>query len=214
MDIVQRATIHSALGDGARLRIVDLLVESDRTVQELATATEMPGNLLAHHLNVLEDAGLIGRHRSEGDHRRRYVTLRRSALSGLTIDMIKPGSVAFICSHNSARSQYAAAYWQSRTGQTVQSAGSEPAQGVHPTAIRVASERGIDLSDALPQGYSSLIPRPELLITVCDRAREKELPQARRHAHWSIPDPVADGRAGAFRSAFDDIEQRVDALVR
>jgi protein-tyrosine-phosphatase len=214
MDIGQRAEIHSALGDVARLHIVDLLLESDRTVQELATATEMPGNLLAHHLNVLEDASLIGRRRSEGDHRRRYVTLQRSALSGLTIDMIKPGLVAFICNHNSARSQYAAAYWRSRTGQTVQSAGSEPAQAVHPTAIRVASERGIDLSDALPQGYSSLKGRSELLITVCDRAREKELPQARRHAHWSIPDPVADGRVGAFRSAFDDIEQRVDALVR
>jgi protein-tyrosine-phosphatase len=214
MDIGQRAEIHSALGDVARLHIVDLLVESDRTVQELAAATEMPGNLLAHHLNVLEDASLIGRRRSEGDHRRRYVTLQRSALSGLTIDMIKPGLVAFICNHNSARSQYAAAYWRSRTGQTVQSAGSEPAQAVHPTAIRVASERGVDLSDALPQGYSSLTARPELLITVCDRAREKELPQARRHAHWSIPDPVADGRVGAFRSAFDDIEQRVDALVR
>jgi protein-tyrosine-phosphatase len=143
------------------------------------------------------------------------VTLQSFALDGLNFDMmIVPGSVAFICSHNSARSQYAAAYWRSRTSQQAQSAGSEPAQAVHPTAIKVAFERGLDLSNATPQGYDSMKTRPELLITVCDRAREKELPQARRHAHWSIPDPVADGRVGAFRSAFDVIEQRVDALVR
>jgi protein-tyrosine-phosphatase len=128
--------------------------------------------------------------------------------------MVNPGSVVFICNHNSARSQYAAAYWQLRTGQPAQSAGSDPAQAVHPTAIRVALERGLDLSNATPQGYASLTTRPELLITVCDRAREKERPQARRHAHWSIPDPVADGRVGAFRSAFDEIEQRVNTLVR
>lgn len=213
MDILQRAQIHSALGDVARLRIVDLLVESDRTVQELATTTAMPGNLLAHHLNVLEDAGLIARHRSEGDRRRRYVTVQRSAMVGLSTATINPGSVVFACNHNSARSQYAAAYWRARTGQPVQSAGAEPAQVVHPIAIRVASERGVDLSEATPQGYDSLEMPLELLITVCDRAREQELPGWRRHVHWSIPDPVASGRVGAFRSAFDEIEQRVDALV-
>jgi protein-tyrosine-phosphatase len=214
MSLVDRARVHAALGDVARLRIVDLLVESDRSVQELASATEMPGNLLAHHLNVLQQAGLIERHRSEGDRRRHYVTLHRSSLDGLAVDTTTPGSVAFICSHNSARSQYAAAYWRSKTGRPAQSAGLEPARVVHPTAIRVARERGIDLSKATPAGYASLIGRPEWLVTVCDRARENALPEAHAHSHWSIPDPAAEGNVTAFRSAFDQIEMRVDALVQ
>ena len=107
----------------------------------------------------------------------------------------------------------AAAYWQSKTGREAQSAGLVPASAVHPTAIRVAWERGIDLSKATPKGYASLTERPELLITVCDRAREQELPLAHDHAHWSIPDPVETGETEAFRSAFREIEIRVERLL-
>ena len=209
----ERAHTHWALGDGARLALVDLLSESDMAVNELGAAVSLPGNLLAHHLNVLEEAGLIQRRVSEGDGRRRYVTLNRARLSALVPPTTRPGSVVFVCSHNSARSQFAAAYWMRRTGQSAESAGSEPASTVNPLAVRVASERGIDLRDAKPRGYDSVDMVPDLLISVCDRAREGDLPAANRHAHWSIPDPVAVGRVGAFRSAFSEIERRVDALA-
>ncbi len=207
--------MHSALGDEARLQMVDLLVEGDLSVRELAGALEMPGNLLAHHLNVLDDAGIIERRRSEGDHRRRYVTLRRQVLAGLNLApaQVPMSAVVFVCNHNSARSQYAAAYWTSRTGRVATSAGVNPSPAVHPLAIRVAKERGLDLSGARPRGYDSLTREPELLISVCDQAREANLPDAERHIHWSIPDPVAVRQVGAFRSAFDDIEHRVDSLV-
>ena len=207
--------MHSALGDEARLQMVDLLVEGDLSVRELAGALEMPGNLLAHHLNVLDDAGVIERRRSEGDHRRRYVTLRRQVLAGLNLApaQVPMSAVVFVCNHNSARSQYAAAYWTSRTGRVATSAGVNPSPTVHPLAIRVAKERGLDLSGARPRGYDSLTREPELLISVCDQAREANLPDAERHIHWSIPDPVAVRQVGAFRSAFDDIEHRVDSLV-
>jgi ArsR family transcriptional regulator, arsenate/arsenite/antimonite-responsive transcriptional repressor / arsenate reductase (thioredoxin) len=215
MDLPQRAQVHSALGDEARLELVDLLLEGDLSVRELAGALEMPGNLLAHHLNVLDDAGVIERRHSEGDRRRRYVTLRRQALAGLDIAPvpIPMSSVVFVCNHNSARSQYAAAYWTSRTGRVATSAGVNPAPAVHPLAIRVAKERGLDLRGAQPGGYDSLTRVPELLISVCDKAREARLPSAERHIHWSISDPVAVRQVGAFRSAFDDIEHRVDSLV-
>ena len=215
MDLSQRARVHSALGDEARLELVDLLLEGDLSVRELAVAVEMPGNLLAHHLNVLENAGVIERRKSEGDHRRRYVTLRRQVVAGLdlTPEPIPISSVVFVCNHNSARSQYAAAYWTSRTGRLATSAGANPAAAVHPLAIRVAKERELDLTGALPSDYDSLTLKPELLISVCDKAREANLPNTERHIHWSIPDPVAVQQVGAFRSAFDDIEQRVDSLV-
>jgi protein-tyrosine-phosphatase/DNA-binding transcriptional ArsR family regulator len=209
----ERAQVHWALGDGARLALVDLLSESDLTVSELGSAVSLPGNLLAHHLNVLEGAGLIQRRVSEGDGRRRYVTLNRAKLAALARSTARPAAVFFVCSHNSARSQYAAAYWTKRTGQPAGSAGSDPSPTVNPLAVRVASERGIDLRDATPRGYDTVTALPDLLISVCDQAREGDLPAARRHAHWSIPDPVAAGRVSAFRSAFNEIERRVDALA-
>lgn len=205
--------MHAALGDEARLRLVDLLAEGDLSVHELAIGVDLPGNLLAHHLNVLDEAGLIARRQSEGDRRRRYVSLRNETLAGLSLTPEPGTSVVFVCNHNSARSQYAAAYWASRTGGTAASAGANPAAAVHPLAVRVASERGLDLSAEEPRGYDSLGGLPELLISVCDRAREADLPAAQRHVHWSIPDPVIAGRVGAFRSAFDDIERRVDTLT-
>ncbi|HWL48425.1 MAG TPA: ArsR family transcriptional regulator [Acidimicrobiia bacterium] len=213
MDLIQRAGVHAALGDEARLELVDLLLEGDLSVRELAAALGMAGNLLAHHLNVLDDAGVIDRHRSEGDHRRRYVTLQRQALTGLKLMPQPASSVVFVCNHNSARSQYAAKYWTMRTGREAASAGANPATVVHPLAVRVAKERGVDLGAVRPRGYDSLPKSPELLVSVCDQAREADLPDAERHIHWSIPDPVAAGRIGAFRSAFDDIEHRVDALT-
>src|SRR5688500_6437846 len=107
MNVDARSVVHSALGDESRLRAVDLLVAGDLTVRELGSALEMPGNLLAQHLKVLEEAGVIGRRESEGDRRRRYVTLRRDALDTLIPSFGGfTGSVVFVCSHNSARSQY------------------------------------------------------------------------------------------------------------
>lgn len=206
--------MHSALGEEGRLRLVELLFDGDLTVRELGTALGMPGNLLAHHLNVLDEAGVIARLDSDGDRRRRYVTLRREVLDGLIPSRARlSGSVVFVCSHNSARSQYAAAYWNSITGGVPVSAGSHPSAQVHPSAIRVARERGIDLSAAVPRGYESISFVPDVLISVCDRAREGRLPEARRRLHWSIPDPVPAGKVADFRSAFDDVERRVDNLM-
>jgi DNA-binding transcriptional ArsR family regulator len=74
--LMRRARVHSALGEPARLAIVDRLVPGDAAPGELSQEMGIATNLLAHHLRVLEDAGLINRVRSEGDRRRSYVRLR------------------------------------------------------------------------------------------------------------------------------------------
>lgn len=214
MDLERRAGIHGALADPARLRIVDGLGSGDRPVSELQELTGLPGNLLAHHLGVLEEAGLIERRRSEGDRRRRYVVLRRTALHGLLpAAPALAGIPLFVCTHNSARSQFAAGLYRSRTGLEAQSAGTEPASRVHPKAVTVASELGIDLSDAVPRGYDAISDAPDLVVSVCDRAQEAELPFSVRRIHWSVPDPVRAGSTRAFREAFEEIEQRMADLV-
>lgn len=210
----ERARIHAALGDESRLAIVDLLSLGDLSVQEIGATVERPGNLLAHHLDVLESAGLISRRVSEGDRRRRYIVLNRETLTGLMpSQMLQPTSVLFVCSHNSARSQYAAGRWAQLTGTKAESAGVDPAPRVNPTAVSVAAELGVDLSSATPKGYDSISVVPDLVVSVCDRARESDLPEAGRNLHWSIPDPVAVGRVAAFRSAFAQIDARLEDLA-
>ena len=52
----------------------------------------------------------------------------------------------------------------------------------------------------------------EQVVTVCDRAHE-ELDPAPTWWHWSLPDPVADGRPSAFDDVATELEQRIDALA-
>lgn len=214
MNVQDRARIHAALGDRHRLAMVDALALGDRTFQELADGARLPGNLAAHHLDVLEAAGLIERRVSEGDHRRRYISLRRDRLEGLMRHTRpRPDLVLFVCTHNSARSQFAAARWRQVTGLPAESAGSDPGPSVHPDAVRVAREFDLDLEGATPRGYEAVERSPDLVVSVCDRARESGLPFAAPATHWSIPDPVRDGRLDAFRLAFATIADRIDHLA-
>lgn len=214
MELPERARIHAALGDPHRLAIVDALALGDRTPAELGGLTGLPTNLLAHHLRALEAAGLTERRRSAGDGRRRYVVLRADRIAGLVpAARVDAAVVLFVCTANSARSQFAAAEWRRRTGGPSESAGARPAARVHPGAVRAARRRGLDLSGAVPKGYEAVSAEPALVVSVCDRAREGGVPFAAPTLHWSVPDPVADGSAAAFASAFAEIAHRIDRLA-
>ncbi|RQX59696.1 ArsR family transcriptional regulator, partial [Micromonospora chalcea] len=122
--LVERARVHAALGDPARLAIVDALTLGDASPGEIAHTLAMPTNLVAHHVKVLADAGLVVRGRSEGDRRRIYLRLRPAALSALTPPPLAGAHrVVFVCTHNSARSQLAAALWRQRANGDAASAG-------------------------------------------------------------------------------------------
>src|SRR3954453_5197142 len=110
-----RARIHAALSDPARLAIVDALTLGDASPGEIGHDLGLPTNLVAHHVKVLEDAGLIARSRSEGDRRRTYLRLQPDALATLAPPPLPDANrVVFVCTHNSARSQLAAALWRDR----------------------------------------------------------------------------------------------------
>lgn len=210
MDLEARARIHEALGDPHRLAVVDALALTDRSPGDLADLTGLAPNLLAHHLRVLERAGVVTVRRSEGDGRRRYVHLEHPAVAAPVDPPGRADRVVFVCTHNSARSQLAAALWQRRVGGPVASAGTDPASSVHPGARAVGADHGLDLGDAAPRLVTDDLLAGSVVVSVCDQAAE-ELGH-RRALHWSIPDPVRVGTDAAFADAFEQVATWVERL--
>jgi protein-tyrosine-phosphatase/DNA-binding HxlR family transcriptional regulator len=215
--LTERAAIHAALSDPHRLEIVDELAVSDRSPTELGDLLGLGSNLLAHHLRVLEAAEFVERLTSAGDGRRRYVRLIPGALSAIAepILTIVARQVLFVCTANSARSQLAAAIWNANHEVPATSAGTHPAERVHPGAIAAASRAGLDLSTAQTRSVEHVDERPDLVVTVCDVAREeyRGLGDGVRVLHWSIPDPARSASPSAFDVALRRIGSRVDALT-
>jgi ArsR family transcriptional regulator, arsenate/arsenite/antimonite-responsive transcriptional repressor / arsenate reductase (thioredoxin) len=214
MDLHARASRHAALGDPVRLAIVDELIRSDRAPGELRSKLGIESNLLAHHLDVLEQVGLIVRTRSSGDGRRRYVHLLHSQLPSLVPGRsIRPARALFVCTRNSARSQLAAAIWKSLVGTSADSAGTHPADDVHPGAIAAAERIGLDLSAQTPKHLSHIRKLPPLVVTVCDQAHE-ELEPASDWLHWSVPDPAPIGSKAAFDAVVAELRDRITPFIQ
>ncbi len=210
----KRAARHAALGDPVRLAIVDELATSDRSPVELRRLVGIESNLLAHHLDVLEQVGMINRSRSSGDGRRRYVHLVRSALPDLDHGRrVVPGGALFVCTRNSARSQLAAALWRSLADAPAESAGTHPADQVHPGAVAAARRARVTMDGTPPRSLDELAGLPSLVVTVCDQAHE-ELDPPDHWLHWSVPDPVPAGTAKAFDAAVDELRNRIGGLLR
>jgi protein-tyrosine-phosphatase len=213
-ELVARARVHAALGEPARLAIVDALTLGDASPGELGSALGLPTNLLAHHLNVLQEAGVIERSRSEGDRRRSYLRLRPQALAGLSPVGVQPAArVVFVCTHNSARSQLAAALWADRSDIPAASAGTEPAARVHPRAVRVARRHGLVLHPTKTAHVRDVLRDDDLIIAVCDNAHEHLPAPSNRRLHWSVPDPVPVDTDAAFEAAYTDIADRINRLA-
>ncbi len=114
MTVPERTAIHAALADPHRLEIVDELAMSDRSPTELGRSLAIGSNLLAHHLSVLEDAGLVARQVSDGDARRRYVRLVPDALSVIAEPVATLVAAECCSSARQRRSQLAAAFGLAR----------------------------------------------------------------------------------------------------
>jgi protein-tyrosine-phosphatase len=210
----ERARVHAALGDPARLAIVDRLLLGDASPSELGSSLGLSSNLLAHHVKQLERAGVLERSRSEGDHRRTYLRLRPDALAGLVpAGMVHAPRVVFVCTHNSARSQLAAALWTRASKVPAASAGTEPAERVHPLAVAVARGRGLSLSRARTAHVADVLRPDDLVVAVCDNAHEQLGEQAAERLHWSVPNPTRSRSRDAFDRVLSDLADRVGRLA-
>lgn len=131
--------------------------------------------------------------------------------------------VLFLCTGNSCRSQMAeglvnhflTSMWEAY------SAGTAPAGYVHPMAIKVMSELGIDISQNWSQSADEFRKAElDLVVTVCDDAAEN-CPAwlgSGRVIHLSFPDPAKatgteEERLAIFRGVRDDIQAKVLSYI-
>ncbi|MGH2807449.1 MAG: ArsR family transcriptional regulator [Actinomycetota bacterium] len=230
------------VGDPHRWRLLRELTASDRRVGELTTILGKPQNLVSYHLAELRSAGLVSARRSSADRRDTYYridlhrcgellcsvgtaldpALRFAPLPPTSGARTRGSRVLFLCTGNSARSQMAEALLEHRSGHSIRarSAGSHP-KALHPNAVRVMAERGIDISGARTKTFRRFgRARFDRVITLCDRVREicPEFPGGPITAHWSMPDPVQEGDTDedtypAFLRTAEELETRIELLI-
>ncbi len=227
-------------GHPLRWRLLTELARSDRQVRELKALLGQPQNLVSYHLGRLRAGGLVAMRRSSADGRDAYyridlqrcgelLTAAGAALHpGLRLLPPAPARISlrarvlFLCTGNSARSQMAQAMLEQMAAGAVMaaSAGSHP-KPLHPNAIRVMRENGIDISARSSRHMSVFAgQRFDYVISLCDRVREicPEFPGPPEVIHWSIPDPAAGGGSHAetypaFRAVAADLRTRIGFLL-
>jgi protein-tyrosine-phosphatase/DNA-binding transcriptional ArsR family regulator len=236
-------------GHPVRWQLLSELARSDRQVRELTALIGQRQSLTSYHLGQLRGGGLVTMRRSSADKRDTYYSLdlavcrERLAEAGAALHpglrLLPPAltppttsprrrptrppvRVLFLCTGNSSRSQMAEAILEHLGGAQVEaaSAGSHP-KPLHPDAVRVMRERGIDLSGRRSKHLSEFIEqRFDHVISLCDRVREvcPEFPGAPAVAHWSMPDPAAEAATNedgylAFVRTADELNTRIQFLL-
>ncbi len=129
-----------------------------------------------------------------------------------------PRTVVFLCVANSARSQLAEAVARpiAPPGVRVMSAGSQPWR-VHPVAVRVLAEIGLDVSGARSKGTDEIpIAEADLVVTLCAEEVCPVVPPSVRRLHWPLPDPAAgwgeEDLLRRFRATRDELRTRIAEL--
>ena len=226
-------------GHPLRWRLLSELARSDRRVGELCDLAGQRQSLVSYHLRKLRDGGVVSARRSLADGRDTYYVLelaRCGELLGGAGASLHPGlalrsdpgigsaqaRVLFLCTGNSARSQMAEVLAERLSGGAVSaaSAGSHP-KPLHPNAVRVMRDRGIDLSGGRSKHLDEFTGRRfDYVVSLCDRVREvcPEFPGAPEAIHWSVRDPARepgtdDETLPAFERTAAELETRIGFLL-
>jgi ArsR family transcriptional regulator, arsenate/arsenite/antimonite-responsive transcriptional repressor / arsenate reductase (thioredoxin) len=229
-------------GHPVRWHLLSELARSDLRVGELCELAGRPQSLVSYHLRRLRDGGLVTTRRSAADGRDSYYALDLARCGQLLSSVgaslhpaLAPASqrrqrehqaplarVLFLCTGNSARSQIAEVFAGELSGGAVSaaSAGSHP-KPLHPNAIRVLRERGIDIAGRRSKHLSEFAEqRFDYVVSLCDRVREvcPDFHGAPELIHWSIPDPAREPGSDedtlpAFESTAGELGARIGFLI-
>jgi protein-tyrosine-phosphatase len=229
-------------GHTVRWRLLSELARSDRQVRELVGLLGRPQNLVSYHLGRLRAAQLVSMRRSSADGRDAYYSANLTLCGELlaaaggalhpALRLVLPPDrqrtsglsstrVLFLCTGNSTRSQIAEALLEHLSNNArAFSAGSHPKK-VHPNAVRVMNERGIDLRGRRAKHMGEFVGQQfDYVISLCDRVREvcPEFPGHPETVHWSMADPAAEGTSDedtypAFQRTAAELETRIRFLL-
>lgn len=226
-----------------RWRLLSELARCDRRVHELTKLVGRPNSLVSYHLSRLQESQLVRMRRSSANSHDIYYGVDL-ALCGEVLAQagqalhpslrLRPPQdfwpdrpdrprrrVLFLCTSNSARSQIAQALIEHADAAIeALSAGSQP-KAVHPNAVSVMREYGIDIAGRQPKHMTEYIgQRFDFVISLCDKVREvcPEFPGRPRFIHWSIADPASqhgtDGETyPAFQTTAAELKTRIRFLL-
>jgi arsenate reductase len=129
-------------------------------------------------------------------------------------------SLLFLCVANSARSQMAEGIARSLASgsRRIQSAGSAPTR-LHPLAVQVMDEIGIDISRQRAKGIEEVpLESFDVVVTLCADEICPVLPAMVERIHWPLPDPAAvrgrrPERLRAFRRVRTELRRRIGSLL-
>lgn len=245
----------TALGHPGRLAVFRLLARrAPHGVRpsELAEALDLQPNTLSVYVKTLTRAGLLSTWRQGRSVYYGIDLTRTGALVDFLVNDCCRGrpelceplaarslqrvasdrtggvrNVLFVCSGNSARSQFAEAILNQGGGGRFRgySAGTKPNRRLNPEAVAVLAAHGHPIEGLKPKGIASFersgAPVMDFVVTVCDQAANEDcppLPGLPVTAHWGIPRPSAvggkpDDRAAAFAAAYDAIHERLERFV-
>jgi protein-tyrosine-phosphatase len=135
----------------------------------------------------------------------------------MPIDMVgargRP-QVLFVCVHNAGRSQMAASLLAKHANGrvAVRSAGSAPADEIHPSVVAVMQEVGIDLTTEMPKAITDEVVRMSDVVVTMGCGDACPVYAGTRYLDWNLPDP-SGLPIDAVRPIRDEIDRRVRALL-
>lgn len=124
-------------------------------------------------------------------------------------------TVLFACVHNAGRSQMAAAFFNALTDPsqaTAVSAGTEPAERVHPEVVEGMREVGLDLDTARPRRLTEDVASGATLLVTMGCGEACPYVPGLRREDWPVPDPKGQS-VERVRDIRDEIRRRVEALI-
>lgn len=240
---VQLPEILKLAGHAVRWNVLTALARSDYRVQDLVEQLSLQQNLVSYHLRQLREGHLVTERRSAADERAVFYhldlerfqalylaageTLHPAVTTVLTAPLAQelrsnraPLRALFLCTENSARSQMAEALLRYLSHDTVEaeSAGSQPAEELHPLARRCMERLGIDMSRAVPKHFEVFRgQRFDAIITVCDRVLETcpTFPDDPQRIHWSFLDlATVQGSEAEQLRAFEQTSLQLTTRIR
>jgi len=122
--------------------------------------------------------------------------------------------VLFVCLHNAGRSQMSEALFMRAAGgrHSASSAGTTPAERVHPEVVEAMREIGIDLAGRVPRRLTQELAEQADVVVTMGCGDECPYIPGKRYIDWDLPDP--NGRPlDEVRATRDDIARRVADLV-